>query len=199
VLSLAIDRSLLNAVVLHSAGEPAGGLLPNWMTGYEFLFPAAIDLQRARQAHEGINQSSPWNLGYDQSNPAARVIAERIALNAQDAGLIVRLTTAASPDAQLVRIRLVSRDARIALSHLAASLQLPTPDLNKPSSPASSTSDLYAAENTLLQSQRVIPLLHLCTAVALSRNVHGWSEEQDGSWDLPNVWLGAEKPSTEKP
>lgn len=214
-LGFAVDRSLLNTVVLHSAGEPAGGLLPNWMTGYEFLFPTALDSARARQLHEGINQSSPWSLGYDQSDPVARVIAERIALNAQDAGLNVRpfdarsSTTAAAPDAQLVRIRLVSRDAQVALSHLATSLQLPAPDSHRASSsgaPAQggsiqsqSTADLYAAENALLQTERVIPLLHLRTVVELARNVHGWSEGQDGSWDLPNVWLSIEKPSTEKP
>ena len=28
-------------------GEPAGTLLPNWMTGYAFLFPTAVDMQRA--------------------------------------------------------------------------------------------------------------------------------------------------------
>jgi ABC-type transport system substrate-binding protein len=192
-LSLAIDRNLLNTVVLHSAGEPAGGLLPNWLTGYEFLFPTALDSSRARQLHEGINQSSAWNLGYDQSDPAARVIAERIALNAQDAGLNIRLNPAASPDAQLVRIQLVSRDAQVALSHLAASLHLPASDPNKPSQ-GESTADLYTAENALLQTGRVIPLLHLRTAVALARNVHGWSEGQDGSWDLPDVWLSTEKP-----
>src|SRR6185437_14324104 len=133
-LSLAIDRNLLNTVVLHSAGEPAGGLLPNWMTGYEFLFPTVLDRERTRQLHEGIKQASPWDLGYDQSDPAARVIAERIALNAQDAGLNVRLTATTAPDAQLVRIRLLSRDAQVALSHLAASLQLPVPDSRRASS-----------------------------------------------------------------
>ena len=213
-LGLAIDRSLLNTVVLHSTGEPAGGLLPNWMTGYEFLFPTVLDRERTRQLHEGIKQASPWDLGYDQSDPAARVIAERIALNAQDAGLNVRpvdarLTATTAPDAQLVRIRLLSRDAQVALSHLAASLQLPVPDSRRASSSgpssqslssqAAATADLYAAENALLQTERVIPLLHLRTAVELARNVHGWSEGQDGSWDLPNVWLTVEKPNMEKP
>ena len=193
-LGLAIDRNLLNTVVLHSAGEPAGGLLPNWMTGYEFLFPTAPDTARARQVLEGITQSSAWNLGYDQADPAARVIAERIALNAQDAGINIKPNPSASPDAQLLRIRLVSRDAQVALSHLASSLQLSTPDLHKSSPQVASTADLYAAENSVLQTQRVIPLLYLRTSVALARNVHGWSEGQDGSWNLPNVWLSPEKP-----
>ena len=39
-LSLSIDRALLNRVVLQAGGEPAGGLLPDWLTGYGFLFPS---------------------------------------------------------------------------------------------------------------------------------------------------------------
>jgi MarR-like DNA-binding transcriptional regulator SgrR of sgrS sRNA len=57
--------------------------------------------------------------------------------------------------------------------------------------------DLYAAENTLLQSQRAIPLLHLRTASALQSTVKNWHEARDGSWDLEDIWLsppGADKP-----
>jgi hypothetical protein len=84
---------------------------------------------------------------------------------------------------------LPSLDARVALSELAASLGLSTPKFD--GDPAYS---LYAAESTLLQSQRVIPLLHLKTAAALGANVMGWQEDPDGSWRLPNVWLEAGKP-----
>ena len=50
--------------------------------------------------------------------------------------------------------------------------------------------DLYGAENKLLQSQRVIPLLHLRTAYGVSNTVRNWKTARDGSWRLPNVWLG---------
>ena len=84
---------------------------------------------------------------------------------------------------------LPSLDARVALSELAASLGLPSPKFD--GDPAYS---LYAAESALLQSQRVIPLLHLRTATALGANVMGWQEDPDGSWHLQNVWLEAGKP-----
>ena len=42
----------MNNVLLQGGGEPAGTFLPDWMTGYAFLFPTAADLQRARQARE---------------------------------------------------------------------------------------------------------------------------------------------------
>ena len=85
-LALSIDRAAMNNVLLQGGGEPAGTLLPGWMSGYAFLFPTAIDLQHARQARDAVRQAPPWTLGYDASDPLARVIAERIALNARDTG-----------------------------------------------------------------------------------------------------------------
>jgi ABC-type transport system substrate-binding protein len=188
-LALSIDRELLNTVVLQSGGEPAGGLLPNWMTGYGFIFPASIDLALAREVRSEIPHTNSWTLGYDPADPTARVIAERIALNARDAGLGMQISSTSSTDLRLVRIPLISLDAQIALSELAAGLGLPQPKL-----PSGSIDDLYGAENKLLQAQRVIPLLHLRTAYGVSNTVKNWRTARDGSWRLPKVWLAAEKP-----
>ncbi len=193
-LGLSIDRESMSTVLLQGGGEPAGTFLPNWLTGYGFLFPTAVDLQRARQVRGEVHTAPVWTLDYDPSDPLARVIAERIALNASDAGLTLQplsLQTASSTvaDVRLVRMPPPSLDARVALSELAASLGLPPPKFE--GDPAGG---LYAAERTLLQSQRVIPLLHLRTAAALSAKVRGWQEDPDGSWSLQNVWLETEKP-----
>jgi len=188
-LALSIDRELLNTVVLQGGGEPAGGLLPNWMTGYGFLFPASIDLALARQVRSEIPHTTSWTLGYDPTDPTARVIAERIALNARDAGLGMQITNASGADLRLVRIPLISLDAQNALGELAAGLGLP-----QSKSAFTSVDELYAAENKLLQSQRVIPLLHLRTAYGVSNTVKNWRTARDGSWRLLNVWLAAEKP-----
>jgi ABC-type transport system substrate-binding protein len=187
-LTLSIDRELLNTVVLQAGGEPAGGLLPNWMTGYGFLFPASINLALARQVRSEIPHTTAWTLGYDSADPTARVIAERIVLNARDAGLGIQTTSASGTDLRLVRMPLVSLDAEIALGDLAARLGLPRTTFG------SSVDDLYSAENKLLQSQRVIPLLHLRTAYGVSNTVKNWRTPRDGSWRVPNVWLAAEKP-----
>jgi ABC-type transport system substrate-binding protein len=188
-LALSIDRELLNTVVLQGGGEPAGGLLPNWMTGYGFLFPASINLELARQVRSEIPHTTSWTLGYDPADPTARVIAERIVLNARDAGLGMQVTSASSADVRIVRIPLLSLDAAIALSELAARLGLPPPKLA-----SNSVDDLYGAENKLLQLQHVIPLLHLRTAYGVSNTVKNWRTARDGRWRLPNVWLAAEKP-----
>ena len=94
------------------------------------------------------------------------------------------IRSSAPADVRLVRMPLPSLDARVALRELASRLGLPLPRFD--GDPASS---LYAAESALLQSQRVIPLLHLRTGTALGAKVRGWQEDPDGSWRLPNVWL----------
>ena len=188
-LALSIDRDSMNNVLLQGGGEPAGTLLPGWMSGYAFLFPTAIDLQRARQARDAVRQAAPWTLGYDASDPLARVIAERIALNARDAGLTLQTTAAGAADIRLVRMPLPSLDARVALRELASGVGLRQPEFG--GDPASS---VYAAESALLQTQRLIPLLHLRSAVALGTNVMGWREDPDGSWRLQDVWLETGKP-----
>jgi peptide/nickel transport system substrate-binding protein len=187
-LSLSIDRRLLNSVVLQNGGEPAGGLLPSWMSGYGFLFPVEVDLVRAQQERAEVPETTVWNLGFDGNDPIARVLAERVALNARDAGL--RLQLASGPaDVRLVRISLASLDTEVALTELAASLGLPPVKTS-----SNSVDDLYATENGILKSQRVIPLLHLRTAYAVSKNVRNWGGARDGSWRLADVWLGAERP-----
>jgi ABC-type transport system substrate-binding protein len=187
-LGLSIDRELLNTVVLQGGGEPAGGLLPNWMTGYGFLFPASINLDLARQVRGEIPHTTSWTLGYDPADPIARVIAERIVLNAGDAGLGMQVTSGSGADLRIVRIPLLSLDAQIALGELAGGLGLPQPKFA-----STSTDDLYNAENRLLQSQRVIPLLHVRTTYGVSGGVKNWRTAPDATWRLPNVWL-AEKP-----
>jgi len=188
-LALSIDRDLLNTVVLQSGGEPAGGLLPNWMSGYSFLFPASMNLELARRVRGEIPHTTSWTLSYDSNDPTARVMAERIELNARDAGLGMQITTASIADVRIVRTPLISLDPQIALGELAATLGLAPPKF-----PSDSVDDLYGAESKLLQSQRIIPLLHLRRAYGVSNTVRKCKTARDGSWHLPDVWLAAENP-----
>jgi len=188
-LALSIDRGLLNRVVLQGGGEPAGGLLPDWLSGYGFLFPTIADLTRAQQLRAEVPQVPLGNVGYDMSDPLARVLAERIVLDASNAGLRLQLASSGVTDVRLVRIPLASLDARVALTELAKSLGLPPPRFL-----GNSIDDLYHAENATVQSQRVIPLLHLRTAWAVSKTVRNWEDTRDSAWRLPDVWLAAGKP-----
>jgi hypothetical protein len=131
----------------------------------------------------------PLSVGYDASDSIARVVAERILLNARTRGLAIQLTTSGNAQMKLVRVPLASSDARLALSELANALGLPPPSF-----PADSSEALYAAEKSLLEARRVLPLLHSRYAVALRANVRGLRLYRDGRWNLGSVWLAPEKP-----
>src|SRR5229473_299586 len=104
-------------------------------------------------------------------------------------GLRLQATNSSTADVRLVRVPLASLDARVALTSLAARLGLPQPKFND-----DSADGLYIAENALLQSQPVIPLLYLRSTVALGAGLRNWTEAPDGGWQLQSVWLGTEKP-----
>jgi MarR-like DNA-binding transcriptional regulator SgrR of sgrS sRNA len=89
---------------------------------------------------------------------------------------------------RLVRLPIASSDSHLALTQLATALQLAPPKFT-----SDSVGDLYTAEKGLLQSRRVIPLLHLRTAMAVRANVRDFNMLPDGTWQLSNVWLAPEK------
>jgi peptide/nickel transport system substrate-binding protein len=188
-LALSIDTAAVNNVVLQGGGEPDGGLLPNWMSGYAFVFPTAASTEHARAERMQAKHLPAWTLGYDPLDPVARVIAERVLLNARDAGITLQLASTGNPDLRLVRIPLASSDPHVALTVLAEAFQLPQPRFEN-----ASAATLYSAEKSLLQSHRVVPQLHLRSAVALRPNVHDLNVLPDGTWSVSNVWLSGEKP-----
>ena len=186
-LALSIDTAAINNVVLQGGGEPTAALLPTWASGYGFVF-GSENGGNGRRLLSSQKRNQSWTFGFDVSDPIERVIAQRVGLNARDAGIVLDLSGhAANPDLRLVRIPLASSKPQVALSELAISLQLPRPKFSN-----DGVAELYAAEKTLLQSHRVLPLLHLRSVVAIRANVHGFSMFPDGIWHLENVWLSTE-------
>jgi peptide/nickel transport system substrate-binding protein len=183
-LGLSIDRGSIGSVLLQGAAQPAGSLLPNWMTGYAFVFSNQSDLAQARHLREQVQAVPTWTLNYDGEDPLARLIAERISLNARDAGLSVRPGSATNSDLQLVRISLDSRDPWIALERLTSIAGLPAP-----ATQSDAVENLFAAEQSLLATERIIPLFHLPLVYAISREVKNSTLQSDGTWDLADVWL----------
>jgi peptide/nickel transport system substrate-binding protein len=188
-LATSIDTAAITNVVLQSGGEPTGALLPNWVSGYAFVFSAGGEPDHAHHERLPAPHLPSWTLRYDASDPIAHVIAERILLNARDAGITLQLASSSIADLRLVRIPLPSTDPQVVLAEFARTLQLPSPKFA-----GNSTDDLYPAENTLLQSHRVFPLLHLRTGFALRPHVRNWITGPDGTWTLDNVWLSPEQP-----
>ncbi len=128
-------------------------------------------------------------MGYDSNDSLARVLVERIALNAGDAGLVLRPTTAANADLRMVRSPLASSDPWIALEIAADSLGMTVQD-----GKTDSVEDLYETESSLLRSVRVIPLFHLPASYAFSPALRGFRVAADGAWHLDEVWIGKDRP-----
>ncbi|MFZ1159410.1 MAG: ABC transporter substrate-binding protein, partial [Candidatus Sulfotelmatobacter sp.] len=189
-LALSVDRGSIRSVLLQGAGQSAGSILPDWMTGYGFVFPDDADLVRARQEREEVKAAPAWTVGYDPGDSISHLLAERIALNARDAGLTLQPTNSATADLRVARIPLVDSDPWIALREVAAAA-----GLARPTAEGGSEQELYAAEQAMLTTQRLIPLFHLPVAYAASASLHGWKPRVDGSWNLADVWLS---PGNEK-
>jgi len=168
-LSLSIDRTVILNVLLQKQGEISGALLPRWLTGYSFLFPAERDLAKAKQL---VPAPQSLTFSYDRQDPMIRAIAERIAVNANEAGITLRPGNGAA-DVRLLRLPVTASDAWLAIQDFTTLLKAPSP------SPAANP---YEAEKTLIDSAGVIPLFHLPRGWMVSSKVKNWPRFEE-------VWL----------
>lgn len=199
-LALAIDRKPIQSVLLKGAGEPAAGVLPNWMTGYSAVFSAPANAVRAR-ALLADSRPPALNLSYDPRDPQAQLIAERIALNAHEIGVNIQVSLSGPEDVRLVRVALPSPDPFMSLVEAARQMELPDPTSTAGSSTMSaslSVEDLYQVERSVLERYAVIPLFHLPVVTAAGARVHGWEPGRLGDWNsaatssentIANIWL----------
>jgi ABC-type transport system substrate-binding protein len=186
-LGLSVDRGAIRDVLLQGTGEVAGSILPTWMSGYGFVFSSAADLARARQLRAQVAAIPNWKLGYNADDPLERLLAERIALNAKDVGLSLQMTSAPGADLRIMRIPLES-DAWPALADIADLAGTP---LTKK---YGSLEELYAAEQALLASGKLIPLLHLPASYTSAPNLRNWKVRSNGTLNLEDAWLETTKP-----
>ena len=187
-LALAIDRAPIVSVLAQRHGEAAFGLLPQWLTGYAFLFAAPGDLTRAKQIISQL-RAAPLTLSYPANDGFARSVAERIALNARDAGIVLQPTPNPGGAIRMVRWQLESIDAASELSRLAAMLGMP--ERVSSSNPAKPET-FYEAERALLDAHRVIPLVYLPEVYGIAPRVHNWdSAQKNGAFvlHLENIWV----------
>ena len=188
VLAFSIERSSIHDVLLKRTGQPAGGILPTWISGYGFVFSSSADLAKARQLRNQVRTASAWKLAYDGNDPLDRLLAERIALNARDAGLSVQPASSGTSDLRLMRIPLASSDPWTALQDFLNQCGI-AQTIGK----GNSIGDLYGAEQSALATSRVIPLFHLPVSYASSSAVKDWGLLVNGSWNVSGVWLESTK------
>lgn len=184
-LALAINRRPIQSGLLRGAGESTAAILPIWMTGYGAVFSTQANVQRARAVLADLRQPV-LSLSYDPRDPQAQLIAERIALNAREAGITLQVSLSGTPDINLARIVLPSPDPATSLREAARELGLAQPIVR-----GTSTEELYVAERGLLSGHSVIPLFHLPVAAATAPRVRNWDADRIGNWNLADVWLEA--------
>jgi len=123
-------------------------------------------------------------------DPALRAVADRIVLDGRAAGLnIIVAAQPATADVRLTELRISSPEPSRALASIAGALGLPDPVRGD------SPEALYAAERTLLDGFRVVPLLHVPDTYGAGPRVRGGSGIGPlGEWRFENLWLEGTRP-----
>ena len=194
-----IDRAAIVNFILQKDGEAAGGLLPQWSSGTEFLFSTAADPVQARELWSQINAPPAILLGYDADDSQEQAIAERIVVDAQGAGIPMTLQAlangaaeSAGVDARLVRLRMNSPLPQAALSGFLDVLK-PMADLNADGAALSDSAgpeQIYSAESAIVSSFSVVPIAWIPHVYGLSSRLRDWTAPGPGeAWPLANVWL----------
>jgi hypothetical protein len=150
----------------------------------------------------------PLRLSVDAPGDLAKLLGERVAVNARQATLIVQVVNHSAPH--------VSTTATATPSNLAPGLHLfawhfsalsprlelesfvSAFNLGDASASSVSTTDpeqLYAREKKLLEQRRVLPLVALPEYVGLGQNVRDWMPARWGEWHLADVWLDLPTPN----
>jgi len=193
-LALSIDRAAMHSVLLQKQGEITAALLPQWLSGYAFAFPAAPNLARARALTAELPASArTLALSYDPAIPGGRAIGERVAVNARDAGLTVQVSPQnPQADLGLVEVRVPSLDAARALVNIAPSISLEV------FQPVGFTPEaLYESERRLLEDFRAIPLFQLPDLYGAASRVRVFQPPpvtRMGDWRFENIWLSGTAP-----
>jgi ABC-type transport system substrate-binding protein len=195
-LADAIDRTAIQKVLLQNYGEAAGSIFPQWLSGYTFLFPPAMDLDQARQLRAEIGAMPALKIGYDAGDILARQTAERVAVNARDVGITLAVaplpagsgrTPDGDVDLEVERLRIDGPTLGEAARQAASSLGLPANGEGGPEQD-------YAAERQFLDTLTVVPLIHIPDLLGIGPRVMDWSATPWGAWRLEFVSLGGEKP-----
>jgi hypothetical protein len=206
-IASAIDRGAIANVVLQRQAEPAGALLPQWISGYAFLFPAGPQ-SLAQNSPAAVKPAAPLVMVYDSQDAEARAVAERVVVDLRAAGIFAEAVAGSTPDGgapaadvRVVRIPIAQPEPRAALALVLVlgALDAPaSPSASAPSpaapttaigSDASDPESLYAAERAALTDFRVVPIAHESEKWGLGATLRDWMATRWGDVRLEDVWL----------
>lgn len=207
-LAAALDRATMGGVLLQKQAEPAESLLPQWLSGYAFLFAKAFDPEGAARLRKEMpatlaSAAQPLRLRVEAPGDVARLLGDRVAVNARQTGIIVQVENrgatraggtpadSAPPALHLIRWHFDSLSARDTLEALGRTVG--AGDWQAPPSAENGADELYAREQRLLDEHRVIPLVAVPQFVGLGANVRNWMPAPWGEWRAADVWLDSER------
>jgi ABC-type transport system substrate-binding protein len=165
-VALAVDRAALYNVIFQKQGEISASLLPQWISGYSFLFPTDRDLDRARTLRGGATPP-PFTLSVEGPSQSMQLAAERLALNLHEAGFNVHTAPASRTPAALT-LRLVPLEAatpRAVLEEMEIRFG------QNSTVTGTDVAALWQAEQGILSNDTVVPLLWLPRAWAAGERV----------------------------
>jgi peptide/nickel transport system substrate-binding protein len=206
-LWLALDRETMANVLLQREAQPADSLLPQWLSGYAFLFESAMNLQRARELRAAFpsgvpGAAQPLRLRVDAPGDLFKLMGERVAVNGRQANLQVQVvpplsgSNAPAPAAGL-HLFAWHYDSLSPRAELEVFVKQMLDGADLPASTAD-PEQLFAQERRLLDERHILPLVLLPEYAGVRANVHNWNASPWGDWRLADVWLDSEDPMTTK-
>lgn len=185
--ALAVDRDALHDVIYQKQGEISASLLPEWLSGYSFLFSTARDLSKARVLRGGVPPEQIW-LASEMGGAIEQLAASRLALNLNEAGFDVRM--AAPGTRTTLELRKIHLDEMAPRAALDATLNSFGESVTVK---AANAEALWSAEQQVLQRSTVVPLIWLPRAWAYDGRVRDLQLSDDGEPMLANASLEGAK------
>lgn len=206
-LWLALDRDAMANVLLQREAQPADSLLPQWLSGYAFLFEIPMNLERARELRAAFpagvpGAAQPLRLRLDAPGDLFKLIGERVAVNARQANLLVQVLLPAGASGlptPASGLHLFAWHYHSLSPH--AELEAFVKQLFDGADLPANTTDpeqLFAQERRLLEERRILPLVLLPEYAGVRPCVHNWNASPWGDWRLADVWLDSEDPMPTK-
>jgi ABC-type transport system substrate-binding protein len=180
---LAVDREALHNVIFQKQGEISASLLPEWLSGYSFLFSTTRDLTKARTLHGEVT-TGQRSMASDSDGSIMQLAASRLALNLGEAGFNVRMAAPGTRAAfELREVHLNETDPRAALDAMLDAFG------ENVTVTGANSEAFWKAEQKALQDFTVVPLLWLPRAWAYGGQIRDLKLSSDGEPTLANASL----------
>jgi ABC-type transport system substrate-binding protein len=205
-LAVSLDRQTIAGVLLQRQAEPASSLLPQWLSGYAFLFNVEPNIERAKEIRPAVatkDGGEPLRLRVDAPGDLGKLLGERVAVNARQSSILIQVQNRAAVHTETTSTA-TGGDTKVGL-HLFAwhySSLSPRVELDsflagmigRDSGPesASSSAELeqtYLRERKVLEDGGILPLVAVPEFVGIGASVRDWMPAKWGEWRLADVWL----------